>query len=247
MKKIKLGFLFFYAVISLQAQESKVYNYFHPEYEDPNKKPVTTSEYEYNDNWDFLHDVALERGLFIPLSRQGLSAASTTTLHGSYFLNDKFGFRSGISYIGQTNAHEMYWRIPLLFAFRTGSIVRHDTKIEDYETFKEYLIDLLLNAIPKQFEFNAGFSPGYMKPDRSYYSPEHPLPDETITLRRRFAFSTDANMRIIFQIKRFGLYFNLGLSYLWTQNYIHSVYKPYFDEFRPAWFANLGFGLSFRF
>jgi hypothetical protein len=246
MKKGKWSLLFFCMTLTMYAQESKTYNYFHPEYEDSNRKKPQTGQ--YNNNCDYFHDVALERGAFIPTTHGDLSDGTIITLHGSHFLNDKFGFRSGISYIYGLEGSNMYWKAPFLFAFRTGTISFNDDNDPEFETLRDYYTYLLLNIIPKRFEFNAGVSLGYMTPDSPYYPDESFLsPSETMTLRYRFASSVDANMRIIYQIGQLGLHVNAGVSYLWTRNYIYSIYKPYCEESHPAWFANLSIGASFRF
>ncbi|MDR2056769.1 MAG: hypothetical protein LBP83_00495 [Dysgonamonadaceae bacterium] len=247
MKKLKEGLLFFCMALSMQAQETKTYDYFHPEYEDRDGEKSVNDR--YNDNLIYFHDVTLERGLFIPTDNNHLSNGSVTALSGSYFLNDKFGFRSGISYISEMDGSQMYWKVPLLFAFRTTTIPFNDDTDMDFETARDYLVYLLLNVIPKRFEFNAGPSLGYMTPYSLYYSSGETLtlPSETTRLRYRFASSIDANMRMIYQIGQLGLYINMGISYLWTRNYIYFETKPYRKESRPAWLANLSLGVSFRF
>jgi hypothetical protein len=214
MKKIKGSLLFFCLAFSLQALEAKYGR--------------------DNDNRYYFYDVAFDNSIFIPVSNKDLSTGTVIALQGSYFLNDKWGFRSGVSYISGLDGSDMYWKVPVLFAFQSATATSIANPYMEFETFRDYLVHFLLNAVPKRFEFNAGLSLGYMTPDAG-------------GLRSRFASSIDANMRIIYPIRSFGLYINTGVSYLWTRNYIHFDYKPYPEESRPAWFANLGVGLSYRF
>jgi hypothetical protein len=246
MRRIKRGLLLFSIPFSLQAQESKIYDYFHPEYEDPNRKSTATAP---NKDHYFSYDAALERGIFSPLDNGGLSGGSVTTLQGSCFLNNRFGLRSGVSCISELGGSDKYWKLPFLFAFRTGSDTSNAYDRTEDDTFREYLFNWLLHVLPKRFEFNTGLSFGYITPEGAGYNPKETAlpPLETSDIRRRFAFSSEANIRMTVPIGRFGLYVNLGVSYLWTKNYIHTVYKPYPDEFRSAWFANLAIGASFQF
>jgi hypothetical protein len=91
-------------------------------------------------------------------------------------------------------------------SFRTptvGATNAHD----ESKTFRDYVVFLLLNVIPKQFEFNVGTSVGYMIPASS----------GDTELCRRFAYSIDGNVRISYPIGQLGIYANMGVSYLWTK------------------------------
>jgi hypothetical protein len=173
------------------------------------------------------------------------------SLHGSHFFNDKLGFRSGISFISEMDGSSMYLKIPLLFSFRTGAVSFSENNDVEFESFQEILIDFLLNALPKRFEFNIGPSLGYMQPrtDSTRISLDGGewMLAETIETRHRFASTLDANMRMTYQIWRIGLNINVGISYLWTKNSRRHTYYPINSQSQPSWFANLGIGASFRF
>jgi hypothetical protein len=251
MKRKKIiGSLLFACIscLSLQAQEDKIYNYFHPEYEDNFKKnKAQKKDKADNDNLEYFHDISLDRGVFMTKSVSG----TITTLHGSHFFNDKLGIRSGLSYVSEIPGSGSYWKAPVLFSFRTETFSSSIDKNEEFDSFREYLIVFLVNILPKNLEFNLGASLGYMTPDNSatysYLEGGSEILRETNEIHKRFASSLDGNVRISYPIWRFGLNFSMGASYLWTKNYIYKEYFPIRTEYQPALFGNFCIGISFRF
>jgi hypothetical protein len=177
-----------------------------------------------NDNWWYFQDIALEHGAYVStISDHSMSDASITSLYGSYFLTHNAGFRSGISLIVD-ESH--YLKIPFLFALRTGTLRLSAGKSENLGEFLKSLIFLI---IPARGEINIGPSLGY-----------------AWNARRNFASSIDANLRLGFQIWRIGINGNMGINYLWTNNFAGK--KPHGRKsIDPVWFVNLSAGLSFRF
>jgi hypothetical protein len=206
---------------------------------------------EENDNWDYFYDIALGGGLYISTDDNSFPPGTVISLSGSYFLNDKIGFRSGVSYITQLEGSNEYLKIPLLVAFRTASF-RYDWLDQtEPENLGEFFTHFLLTIIPTRFEINAGPSLGYMTPNpvSTYtYQIGKEVLLETSEINQRFASSLEANFRISYQIWRICLTGNLGINYLWTKNYNHQVFRPTENSnTKPSWFANLSFGGSFRF
>jgi hypothetical protein len=185
-----------------------------------------SNHYMNNDNWIYFRDIALERGLYmatVPID--DLSDGRITSLHGSYFLNNIFGFRSGVSLITDLNDDSPYLKIPFLLALRSRTF---QTSVVESETFKEFIRNLIWYIIPKRCEINMGPSLGYIwnnKPD--------------------WAYSIDSNFRIGFQFGRIGLNGNIGVNYLLSKNFIGS-YFIYAKRSRPVWYVNLSAGFSFR-
>lgn len=245
-KKIILLWIFLSFYLFLQAQQTVLYDSKQGEEFNQKVKAV-----EVNDNWRYFHDIAIENGLYIPTNEKTMSSGSIMSLHGSYFFTDKFGFRSGLSLISGMDGSDKYLKIPLLFSFRTEAVSFAGGNDIEFESFREALINFLINVVPKRFEFNAGFSLGYMTPKADS---THIFNDggklmlaKTFEASRRFASSLDANMRMSYQIWRIGLNINIGINYLWTKNYNHHDYYPINSQSQPSLFANLGIGASFRF
>jgi hypothetical protein len=115
---------------------------------------------------------------------------------------------------------------PFLFAirFRTFHFAH-----SEYETFKEALQNLILCIIPARCEINMGPSLGYVW-----------------NAQRKFASSFDFNLRMGFQFWRIGINGNMGINCLWTKNFVDKKTVNR-QSYRPAWYANLSIGGSFRF
>jgi hypothetical protein len=220
--------------------------------------PAPDSE---NDNWRYFKDIGIERGTFTPMSKFNLSSGSALTITGSYFYNDKFGFRSGVSSIDGLAGGANYWRVPILFAFRTRTFTA-DYDLNQHDMYEDYsfstsltrgLVGFFLSLLPTRFEMNAGASFGGISP---YHSKGYSmLPNgnyihtKTIDISQRFASTLDANMRIGFQFWRICVNGNLGVSYLLTQNINYYDIHPNLGEEKsnPSWLGNVGVGASFRF
>jgi hypothetical protein len=187
---------------------------------------MENERYINNDNWRYFKDIALESGLYASTSGvNNMTDGSITSLYGSYFPVHNMGFRSGVSYIMDIN-HSDYVKIPLLFAIRSRTFHFSHT---EYETFWETLRDLILCIMPARCEVNTGPSLGYVH-----------------NAQRKFAASLDLNLRIGFQFWRIGINGNMGINYLLTKNFVDKKTVNR-QSSRPAWFANLSIGGSFRF
>jgi hypothetical protein len=230
--KLRIIILFFCIALTLQAQ-------------DPNT--------EKNDNWKYFYDIAVESGIYNSIGYH--ENGSILSVSGSYFYNDKFGFRSGVSLITGMEGSDKYWKIPMLFAFRTKTFKTDWDETFGYSDdinyiFLDILTNVLVRVLPTRFEFNAGPSFGYLMPE---YSPtyihqgDQLIVSKSINAHSHFASSLDANMRMSFQFWRICLNVNLGANWLWTRNYEYMQYLPVQRTDKPAWFLNFGAGASFRF
>jgi len=203
-----------------------------------------------NDNWKYFYDIGFESGLYSSTNAGGNPSGSINTLTGSYFLSDKLGFRSGISLISEMDGSNYYWKIPLLFSFRTKTFSGVFYNIEDIESFKDFFVSFLLYLLPTRFEFNVGTSLGYISPNDSQtdsYRNGERVHVESSIVNREFASSLDANFRLSYQIWRICLNGNLGINYLWTRNFNHYDGPWGNVKTNPSWFGNLSAGISFRF
>ena len=204
-----------------------------------------------NDNWKYFYDIGFERGLYIPTGNNNYQSGNSFTLTGGYFFTDKLGVRSGISLITDLDGSDYYWKVPLLFSFRTKTFQSYYTMADENTLLSDFLFNFFLNLLPKRIELNVGTSLGYMTPSDSYsyiYRDGREIITESFDLSRKFASSLDANLRLSFPIWRFCLNVNMGISYLWTQNYTHKVFYPVAEEkIGPSLFGTLGVGATFRF
>lgn len=186
--------------------------------------------YMDNDNWLYFQDIALERGLYTAtVSSDNLSDGLITSLYGSYFLNNIFGFRSGVSLITDLNSDSPYLKIPCLFAIRSRTFRISYDESDNFRDFWRNLFWNIMSAIPARFEINMGPSLGYIWDNQ-----------------RSLAFSIDGNLRMGLQFWRIGIYGNMGLSYLCTKNFVDGNFMAK-KRIRPAMFANISGGVSFRF
>jgi hypothetical protein len=216
--------------------------------------------HSYNDNWRYFYDIGVEGGWFSSMNNVSLSSERTFTVTGSYFFNHRFGFRSGVSFINGLAGGADYWRIPLLFAFRTRTVIGeyfdprpHSPFYTPPEEMRSNLGVFILSLLPTRFELNAGMSFGGISPfnTKTYWSSDghNFVHSETIDISRRFAASLDANARVSFQFWRICVNGNFGISYLLTRNIRHYTINPNTGDNRtnPSWFGNVGVGVSFRF
>ena len=205
-----------------------------------------------NDSWKYFHDITLEIGSYITMSsvEDFFSDATVFSLSGSYYWDNKFGIRSGISCIMGVDGSDKYFKLPVLFSFRTRTFTSNWEPDYEYENFGSMLLHFLFNILPTRFELNIGVSLGYMTPE-SYVV--HRIIDEkkvlsqTADIRSPFASSIDTNVRLSFQFGRVGIPVNFGMNYLLTGNYDYRLYYPREEKIRSLWFANLSVGLSYRF
>jgi hypothetical protein len=233
--KLRIIILFISICLNLQAQESK--------------RDYDTE----NDNWTYFYDIAVENGVYNSIGHH--ENGSMFSASGSYFYNDKFGFRSGISLITGMEASDKYWKMPVLFAFRTKTFKTDWGEPFGYSDdigyfFLETLTNVLVRILPTRFEFNAGPSFGYLTPEYSStytYQGDQLILAKSVDARSRFASSLDANMRMSFQFWRICLNVNMGSNWLWTRNYEYTQYLPAKRTEKPSWFLNFGAGASFRF
>ncbi|MDR0332921.1 MAG: hypothetical protein LBI15_05600 [Dysgonamonadaceae bacterium] len=217
------------------------------------KAQIHTAPDSENDNWRYFKDIGIERGTFIPMSKFNLSSGNALTITGSYFYSDKWGFRSGVSFIDGLAGGANYWRVPILFAFRTRTFTADydlNDMYEDYSfsgSLTRGLIGFFFSLLPTRFEMNAGASFGGISP---YHSKGYSSNGSHITdISRTFASTLDANMRIGFQFWRICVNGNFGISYLLTQNINYYDIHPNLGEEKsnPSWLGNMGVGASFRF
>ena len=210
---------------------------------------------EFNDNRKYFSDIGFEYGLFSTGGTPPPLSGNIWSLTGSYFYNDKFGFRSGISHISDLKGSNYYLKIPVLFSFRTKTEQGGFIEFGANESFAAFLFRCFLMILPKRFEFNIGPSLGYISPNdhcKYIWHDGNLVPAEYNNVSMRFASSLDANARLSFQFWRVCVNGNLGVSYLFTRNYQHHTYRYYLsyiseENSRPSWFANLTIGASFRF
>ena len=204
-----------------------------------------------NDNWLYFYDIAIEKGSYISMSSENdfVSDAKIISILGSYFWTDKFGFRSGFSYIDGIYGSERYCKVPLLFSFRTRTF-RWLLFDDEIESLQETLLKLLLLIVPTRFELNIGPSFGYITPNKYVHyttARGNKVLSQTADLRSRFASSIDANARLSFQFWRICLNGNIGFNYLLTNNFDYRIHHPYKEKVNSSWFVNVSAGLSFRF
>jgi hypothetical protein len=182
--------------------------------------------YGDDDNKWYFQDISFEAGSYIPTTIGDLSTGFITNLSSGYYFNHWFGVRSGVSVITDLDDYSSYMKIPCLITFRTPTV-----RLETLEvgTLRDGLVNLFLLFLPTRFEFNIGPSLGYVR-----------------NAQHRFASSIDANLRMGFQFWRIVIHGNMGVNYLWTKNFVdRDIIRG--KRSRPAWYANLSVGASFRF
>ena len=196
-------------------------------------------------------DITVEKGVYIPLTnRYSVGSASITSISGSYFLDNGFGVRSGISYISELEGSDGYWKIPFLFCYKINLPCREWDELGDFEDFSELFIHTLSCILPASLELNTGFSLGGIKPyPSSVYTlhGEQEILIETYNVNRRFAASWDAELKFGFQIWRILLSADLGVNYLLSNNLEYTSLYPFEETYKPKWFGKVAFGVAYRF
>ena len=200
-----------------------------------------------NDNLRYFHDIAFDSGKYTPTDGS-FSSGTMTSFSGSYFWNKEFGIRIGVSLITDLDGSDKYFKVPVLFSFRTRTfrwLFDHEA-----ETWRGALLEILLSLLPTRFEFNIGPSFGHITPQKSaHYTIENgkEILRQTSDANYRFAASIDANIRIGFQFWRVCVNGNIGCNYLFTNNFDYRIHHPYKEKINSLWFLNASAGLSFRF
>ncbi len=204
-----------------------------------------------NSDRKFFYDLGLETGLYVSTTDRDWPSGSILSFHGGYYWNDRFGVRSGLSFISGLEGSDRYYKVPLLFSFRIGPYQKEWDDRDEYDNFGELLFAFLLHFLPTSLEVNAGTSFGSISPDLSEIYTINNKGKEILSERswvsREFASSLDANLRLSFRFWRINLTGNMGINYLYTKNFHHTLYVPEETRNRPCWFANLGLGASFLF
>lgn len=197
-----------------------------------------------DDNRKFYYDLGINYSTLI-FSGEG----SMINLQGAYYLSPNLGFRTGLSYSSNiTDDSNWMLKVPILFSYRTSTIdggyfdINNDS---DDQTIGAIIINILINILPKRFELNIGPAIGYIDPEKMITN-EVKFGSGNNFIKNKVMLSLDANAKMIFPIKRFGIDFSFGASYLITNNI---EYYPYdnLSSKKQRWIGNFTLGAHYRF
>lgn len=197
-----------------------------------------------DDNRKYYYDLGISYSTLI-FSGEG----SMINLQGAYYLSPNLGLRTGLSYSSNiTDDCNWMVKVPILFSFRTSTIdggyfdLNNDS--ED-QTIGAIIINVLVNILPKRFELNIGPAIGYINPYKELGNIEKSNSESNL-INTKMMFSLDANAKMTFPIKRFGIDLSFGVSYLATNNIKHYKYDK-LDYKYDRWIGNFTLGAHYRF
>lgn len=188
-----------------------------------------------------LNELSVTAGASIP---SGYSSFHFTTFSLQYAHTglSGWGCRGGVTWLGDRNRIDRYFAIPLRASYllgherggaKAGVTAGFEGGCRNDSFFS--LADFLVALIPKRWEFNAGFTPGYIfrRQGRDRLS-DDPIAD------RRFACTFDLGTRATIPVRRFGIVLGFTYSAYLTDNFVRPG-----DRFRlPRSFVSLEAGLS---
>lgn len=214
-----------------------------------------TGENKFNDEniYRYFSDISLASGLCLFFKDySGEGSGNTYSLQGSYYFLPNWGVRSGFSYVNNLSGMDYYYKIPLLFSYRSRTVKMERIDMDEVENFRDILLSVFCSLIPAAIEADAGMSFGYIHPDvTEYHDPKgNPVLYDGYQVVRKFAPSFDANLKIIIPVWRFGVYGSVGASYLFLRNFEYHAYAPVppdYNNSRTGWLAQLILGGYFRF
>lgn len=194
-----------------------------------------------DDNRKYYHDIGLSYS-YILYHGDG----KMVNLHGAYYFNPNLGVRTGLSYTrGITDDCNWMIKIPALFSLRTGTIEDMEPGFDGDESLGEFLFMTLLCILPKRFEVNMGPSFGYMTPERKF-SAEEKKKSDNYYIENKMMVALDANAKMTIPMRRVGIDFSLGVSYLLTKNI--KYYSPdNLSNKTQRWIGNFTMGAHYRF
>lgn len=194
-----------------------------------------------DDNRKYFYDIGLSYSYLIFRDDSRM-----VNLQGAYYFSPNMGIRTGLSYSGGiTDDCDWMIKIPALFSFRTATAEGLEPMYDGDETFGEILFMSLLYLLPKRFEVNMGPSFGYMTADKKYASDEK-LKSDNYFIENKPMVTMDTNVKMTIPIKRIGIDFSLGVSYLFTKNI--KYYSPdNLSNRTQRWIGNFSMGAHYRF
>lgn len=199
----------------------------------------------------FFHNISVEYGIFASLNSdryENLTGNRLSFLASYYFINN-FGINSGVSFINNIEGSNKFYSMPIQLVYRTPVYKSSEVYIEA-ESLTDFIFQLIIGLMPKQYEFNVGTNLGYIEPNNniSMVSINNgPWLRDGYSAEQRFVSTIDLGFKGRYKIRRFGVTISPSLSYLLTKNfkYYSEVYPE--KDYYPKMFLSFTVGLSYDF
>ncbi len=187
-------------------------------------------------------EIGAEIGVKIMLGKQGVEENLSVfqSVSGAYIFDFKHGIRSGFTRYSEFEGTKNGYSIPLYYAYRTKSKLNKNEEIF-IDLFSDLIIGIFTSLIPNRMEYNIGPSFGYFSEDLGTATAK------SYKLQNKYYVSEDARLRLTFQIWRFNLGGNIGLSYIPSKNFYYVSSDPFANGNRTNWSFDAAAILSFSF
>lgn len=200
---------------------------------------------------NLFHDLSIDYGIFASLNSEAYEnlAGNRLNIQSTYYLFNDMGIRTGISFINNLEGCNKFYSIPLQFVYRTPVYKSSEIYI-DAESITDFVFQLIIGLMPKQFEFNVGANIGYIDPNNnlSLVSIDNgPWFEEGFSTEKRFVSTIDIGFRGKYKIRRFGILLSPTMNYLLTKNFKYNSEMNLDREYKPQLFISFTFGLSYEF
>jgi len=186
-------------------------------------------------------EVGAEFGSKAMLGKQGVSGnySFSKSVSVAYFYDLRNGIRTGFTHYSEFEGVHKGYSLPIYYAFRTKSRQNNEEII--VESFGDLLVGILTYLIPNRIEYNIGPSFGYFQEDPGSVT------NNSYKLNNKYYLSADARLRLTFQIWRFNMGGNFGLSYIPSKNFYYVSSDPFANGNRTNWSFDVAAILSFSF
>ena len=201
----------------------------------------------FNDN--FSHDVSINYGIFPSLAsnpEQPSLVGSIVNVDYAYFFQNGIGYRTGLNFINNLEGVNNAFLLPVLFSYRSKT-KREFVIGPDFDSFSDFLFQVILGLIPKQAEYNIGINVGFINPNNNVGGPINPDYNNEFFIKNRFVTSIDAGLRLTYRIRRVGIVLSPSVGYFLTNNFEYYSDSGLNNGYTPDWFMKITFGLSYRF
>jgi len=187
-------------------------------------------------------EVGAELGFKAMQGKQGVSGNYSffQSLSGAYFYDLRNGIRTGFTHYNEFEGTLKGYSLPIYYAFRTKSRQNNNEEII-VESFGDLLVGILTYLIPNRIEYNIGPSFGYFQEDPGS------AVNNSYKLNNEYYLSADARLRLTFQIWRFNLGGNFGLSYIPSKNFYYVSSDPFANGNGTNWSFDVAAIFSFSF
>ncbi|MFC2096429.1 hypothetical protein ACFLQ3_01865 [Bacteroidota bacterium] len=213
---------------------------------------LATFSFAQNDYTEtYFHDVSVDYGLFASLNsdaHQNL-VGNKISFQSAYFYSNKFGIRSGISFIKNLEGTNKFYEVPIQFVYRTP-IDKSFFIGGTVDSIEDLILKIILGLVPRQADFHIGSNLGYIEPDNNLGLSSingGPFVQRGFQTEQRFVTTVDLGMRLHYKIRRFGIVAAPNVSYLVTENFKYYSDTGSDHGYKPKWFMNISIGLVYQF